>query len=41
MTSGGCHTTRPGMIYFSNTTEFGHAYTQAEFDTLCDWAQSH
>lgn len=41
MTSGGCHTTRPGMIYFSNTTEFGHAYTQAEFDALCDWARSH
>lgn len=41
MTSGGCHTTRPGMIYFSNTTEFGHAYTRSEFDSLCDWAQSH
>ena len=38
MTSGGCHTTRPGMIYFSNTTEFGHAYTQAEFDALCGCA---
>ena len=40
MISGGCHTTRPGMIYFSNTTEFGHAYTRAEFDALCDWAQA-
>lgn len=40
MTSGGCHTTRPGMIYFSNTTEFGHAYSRSEFDALCDWAQS-
>lgn len=37
-TAGGHHSTRPGMIYFSNTTEFGHAYSRAEFDALCDWA---
>ena len=39
--AGGCHTTRPGMIYFSNTSEFGHVYTRAEFDALCDWAEGH
>ncbi len=37
---GGCHNTRPGMIYFSDTSEFGHVYTRAEFDALCDWAES-
>ena len=41
MTATGCHTTRPAMIYFSNTTEFGHVYTRAEFDALCDWAAGH
>lgn len=41
MTATGCHTTRPAMIYFSNTTEYGHVYTRAEFDALCDWAASH
>ena len=39
MTAGGCHTTRPAMIYFSNTSEFGHVYTREEFDGLCDWAR--
>lgn len=39
MCAGGCHTTRPGMIYLSHTSEFGHVYTRAEFDRLCDWAQ--
>ena len=29
------------MIYFSNTSEFGHVYTRAEFDALCDWAEGH
>ena len=41
MTATGCHTTRPAMIYFSNTAEYGHVYTRAEFDALCDWAASH
>ena len=36
--ANGCHTTRPGMLYFSDTSEFGHVYTAAEFDALCDWA---
>ena len=40
-TANGCHTTRPAMLYFSDTTEFGHVYTRAEFDALCDWAASH
>lgn len=39
MTAGGCHTTRPAMIYFSNTSELGHVYTREEFDGLCDWAR--
>ena len=39
-TAGGCHATRPAMIYFSNTSELGHVYTRAEFDRLCDWAES-
>ena len=34
------HTTRPGMIYIADTSEFGHVYTCAEFDALCDWAES-
>ena len=38
MTVGGCHTTRPGMVHIADTSEFGHAYTRAEFDALCDWA---
>lgn len=41
MTATGCHTTRPAMVYFSNTTEYGHVYTKAEFDALCDWAAGH
>ena len=41
MTATGCHTTRPAMIHIANASEFGHAYTRAEFDALCDWAQSH
>lgn len=32
------HTTRAGMLYFSNTTELGHVYSAEEFDALCDWA---
>lgn len=36
--AGGCHSTRPAMLYFSNTTELGHVYTRAEFDALCDKA---
>ncbi|MDY2778033.1 MAG: beta-eliminating lyase-related protein [Collinsella sp.] len=39
--AGGHHTTRPGMLYFSNTSELGHVYTKAEFDALCDVAQAH
>lgn len=38
MCAGGCHTTQPGTIYLSQTSEFGHVYTRAEFDRLCDWA---
>lgn len=41
MTATGCHTTRPAMIHIANTSEFGHAYTRAEFDALCDWAAGH
>lgn len=37
--AGGCHCTRPAMLYFSNTSEFGHVYTRAEFDALCDVAE--
>lgn len=37
--AGGCHATRPAMLYFSNTTELGHVYTRAEFDALCDVAE--
>ena len=37
--AGGCHCTRPAMLYFSNTSEFGHVYTRAEFDALCDMAE--
>lgn len=36
--ANGAATTRPGMLYFSNTSELGHVYTRAEFDELCDWA---
>lgn len=36
--ANGSHTTRPGMLYISNTSELGHVYTAAEFDALCDWA---
>ena len=39
-TANGCHTTRPAMLYFSDTTELGHVYTRSEFDALCDWAAS-
>ncbi len=38
--AGGCHCTRPAMLYFSNTSEFGHVYTRAEFDALCDVAET-
>ncbi len=37
--AGGCHATRPAMLYFSNTSELGHVYTRAEFDALCDVAE--
>ena len=40
-TSQGIHMTRPGMVYFSDTTELGHVWTRAEFDAVCDWADSH
>lgn len=40
MTAGGAATTRPALIHFADTSEFGHVYTRAEFDALCDWAQS-
>ena len=36
-----CHTTRPGMVHIANATEYGHAFTRAEFDALCDWAEGH
>lgn len=41
MTATGCHTTRPGMIHIADTSEFGHVYSLAEFDALCDWAETH
>ena len=37
--AGGCHCTRPAMLYFSNTSELGHVYTRDEFDALCDVAE--
>lgn len=36
--ANGAATTRPGMLYFSHTSELGYVYTRAEFDALCDWA---
>lgn len=36
--ANGAATTRPGMLYFSQTSELGYVYTCAEFDALCDWA---
>ena len=36
--ANGASTTRPGMLYFSHTSELGYVYTRAEFDALCDWA---
>ncbi len=36
--ANGHHTTRPGMVYLSDTSELGHVYTRAEFDAVCDWA---
>lgn len=36
--ANGAATTRPGMLYFSQTSELGYVYTRAEFDALCDWA---
>ncbi|OUP09481.1 beta-eliminating lyase-related protein [Collinsella sp. An2] len=36
--ANGNATTRPGMLYFSHTSELGYVYTRAEFDALCDWA---
>ena len=39
--ANGCHTTRPGMVYFSDTTELGHVWTRTEFDAICDWADAH
>ncbi|WP_288736659.1 low specificity L-threonine aldolase [uncultured Enorma sp.] len=36
----GAATTRPGMLYFSHTSELGYVYTRAEFDALCDWAEA-
>ena len=41
MMATGCHTTRPGMIHLADTSEFGHVYTRAEFDALCDWASGY
>ena len=41
MTATSYHTTRPGMIHIADTSEFGHVYTRAEFDALCDWADEH
>ena len=38
-TAGGCHSTRPAMLYFSNTSELGHVYNRVEFDALCDIAE--
>lgn len=38
-TANGAATTRPGMLYFSHTSEYGYVYTRAEFDALCDWAE--
>lgn len=37
----GIHSTRPAMLYFSDTSELGHVYTRAEFDALCDVAERH
>ncbi len=39
-TSQGIHMTRPGMVYISDTSEFGHVWTAAEFDAACDWADA-
>ncbi len=36
----GSHTTRPGMVYLSDTSELGHVYTASEFDAVCDWADA-
>ena len=36
--ANGAATTRPGMLYFSQTSELGYVYTRTEFDALCDWA---
>lgn len=37
--ANGCHSTRPAMLYFSNTSELGHVYNRVEFDALCDMAE--
>ena len=36
--ANGAATTRPGMLYLSQTSELGYVYGRAEFDALCDWA---
>ena len=38
--ANGPATTRPGMLYFSHTSELGYVYTRTEFDALCDWAEA-
>ena len=37
----GIHSTKPAMLYFSDTSEYGHVLTCAEFDALCDAAEKH
>lgn len=41
VTANGSHSTRPGMVYISDTTELGHVWTRGEFDAICDWAHGH
>lgn len=36
--ANGAATTRPGMLYLSQTSELGYVYNRSEFDALCDWA---
>ncbi len=38
--ANGSTTTQAGMLYFSHTSELGYVYRRAEFDELCDWAET-
>ena len=39
-TMTGRHMTRPAVVYISNATEYGGAWSRERFDALCDWADS-